>query len=95
MADVASTAAGTASAAAPGGDSSPVTIRFWPGGYTAVEGADPTMVTLVLSEPLDRRLEVEVSWTLAANLGPGEFLPVPVTRVVGALGRALGTLEGP
>ena len=76
MAVMASTAAGTASAAAPGGDSSPVTIRFWPGGYTAVEGADPAMVTLALSEPLDRRLEVPVTWTLAANLGPGEFFPL-------------------
>ena len=34
------------------------------------------MVTLALSEPLDRRLEVPVTWTLAANLGPGEFFPL-------------------
>ena len=76
MTVVAWTAAGTASAAAAGGESSAVTIRFWPHGYTAVEGADPAMVRLVLSEPLDRRLEVPVTWTLAPNLGPGEFFPL-------------------
>ena len=76
MTVVAWTAAVTASAAAAGGDSPAVTIRFWPHDYTAVEGADPAMVTLALSEPLDRRLEVPVTWTLAANLGPGEFFPL-------------------
>ena len=57
------------------GETSGAELRFWPQAHTAVEGGDPAMVRVVLSEPLERRVEFKIIWIVLAGVCLDEFSP--------------------